>query len=96
MFAQDARSGVVVGSDEQRLLAAAEGVLLGLRRCSSQAAADELRAAARRHGVPLSTIALALVDLASCRPLEGKPGPAHVAAQQEWGVLLDGSAAAAA
>jgi hypothetical protein len=96
MFAQVARSGAVVGSDEQRLLAAAEGVLLALRRYTPQAAADELRTAARRHGVPLSTIALALVDLASCRPVEGTPGPAHVAAQKEWGSLLGSSDAVAA
>jgi hypothetical protein len=96
MVAHGVNSGAVVGADEQRLLAAAEGVLLALRRYTPQAAADELRKAARRHGVPLSTIALALVDLASCRPIEGTPGPAHIAAQEEWGSLLGSSEAAAA
>lgn len=94
MFA-DAKPGAVVGSDAQRALAAAEGVLMALRRCTPQAAADELRGAAHRHGVPLSTIALALVDMAACRPAEsGTPGPAHLAAQQEWGGLLSCAAAA--
>lgn len=95
MVALGVNSGAVVGADEQRLLAAAEGVLLALRRYTPQAAADELRKAARRHGVPLSTIALALVDLASCQPMEGTPGPAHVAAQQEWASLFSSAAAAA-
>ncbi|MHA3022957.1 hypothetical protein ACXPWS_22195 [Mycobacterium sp. BMJ-28] len=46
--------------------------------------------------MPLSTIALALVDMAACRPAEnGTPGPAHVAAQQEWGSLLSPSVVAA-
>ncbi|MCX2712418.1 MULTISPECIES: ANTAR domain-containing protein [unclassified Mycolicibacterium] len=96
MVVHGVNSGAVVGADEQRLLAAAEGVLLALRRYTPQAAGDELRTAARRHGVPLSTIALALVDLASCRPVEGTPGPAHIAAQEEWGALLGTAEAAAA
>lgn len=95
MFGGAAGPGSVVGSDEQRVLAAAEGVLMALRRCTPQSAMDELRDAAHRHGVPLWTIALALVDMAACRPADGTPGPAHIAAQQEWASLFSSSAAAA-
>ncbi|MBI3224343.1 MAG: ANTAR domain-containing protein [Mycolicibacterium cosmeticum] len=96
MFGGAAGPGAVVGSDEQRLIAAAEGVLMALRRCTPHAAMDELRDAAHRHGVPVSTIALALVDMAARRPADGEtPGPAHVAAQQEWATLFGPSAVAA-
>ncbi|MGJ6125542.1 ANTAR domain-containing protein [Mycolicibacterium sp. Y3] len=96
MFGGVAGPGAVVGSDEHRVLAAAEGVLMALRRCTPQSAMDELRGAAHRHGVPLSTIALALVDIAACRAADDEtPGPAHVAAQQEWASLFSSSAAAA-
>ena len=49
MFAEAARRVGVVGSDEQRLLAAAEGVLMALRRCTPSAAADELRLSLRNE-----------------------------------------------
>lgn len=71
------------------MLDTAEGVLIALRRCSPDAAFQEVVDAAKRHGVPVFTIASALVEMACDRPIDdGGPGPAHLAAEREWGALL--------
>jgi hypothetical protein len=73
----------------RRILDKAEGILIGLRRCSTAAAFDELLGAAQRHGIPVFSLAWALVDLAN-----GEEKPRHSfhtaqsAARDEWGGLL--------
>ena len=81
--------GGVTDLGGRRMLDTAEGVLIGLRRCTPDTAFREVINAARKHGVPVFSIAGALVELASCD--QGTPtslGPARVAAQREWGHLL--------
>jgi ANTAR domain len=48
----------------RRVLDTAEGILIGLRRCDTDAALQELVTASRTHGVAVFAIASALVDLA--------------------------------
>jgi hypothetical protein len=72
-----------------RILDTARGILIGLRRCPSQKASDELLAAARRHKVPVFALAWALVRLAG----DGGKSPhtfstAQSAARDEWGELF--------
>lgn len=73
----------------RRILDKAQGILIGLRRCSSEAAFTELLDAAQRHQIPVFTLAWALVDLAVGA---GKPAErfrsAQSAARREWGQLL--------
>ena len=80
----------------RRILDKAEGILIGLRRCSTADAFDELLGAAQRHGIPVFTMAWALVDLANG---EDKPRQsvhmARSAARHEWGLLLEHAPAAA-
>lgn len=76
-----------------RILDTAKGILIGLRRCPSEAAFHELLGAARRHQMPVFAMAWALVHLA-----DGGQKSAHTsadaesAARDEWGQLLAGSA----
>ena len=68
------------------MLDRAEGVLVGLRRCTIDDAFDEIVSASRRHNVPALRVAQALVELA-----EGKqPHDADAAdvASKEWSELL--------
>lgn len=78
----------------RRILDKAEGILIGLRRCSSKDAFDELLGAAQRHSIPVFTLAWGLVHLANG---EDQPRPAlrsaRSAARHEWGGLLSLSAA---
>jgi len=72
-----------------RILDTARGILIGLRRCHSEAAFQELLVAAQRHRVPVFAMAWALVHL-SCG---GDTSPetfnaAQSAARHEWGRLL--------
>ncbi|MBW0019165.1 MAG: ANTAR domain-containing protein [Mycobacterium sp.] len=71
-----------------RILDTARGILIGLRRCRSDAAFDELHSAALRHKVPVFALAWALVHLAG----EGEKTPSFVdaqsAARREWGRLF--------
>ena len=46
-----------------RMLDTALGILIGLRRCRSEAAFQELLAAAQRHRVPICAMAWGLVHL---------------------------------
>jgi hypothetical protein len=75
--------------DGRRILDTAEGILIGLRRCRSGAAFDELISAAHRHDIPVFAIAFALVTLASGGIESFAPSSAaHCAARCEWGELL--------
>ena len=83
------------GPNSGRILDTARGILIGLRRCRSDAAFDELHGAAQRHKVPVFAMAWALVHLAG----DGEKTPSFVdaqsAARQEWGPLFAVSAPAA-
>ena len=80
---------VVDGPDAGRILDTARGILIGIRRCPSETAFDELLGAAQRHGVPVFAMAWALVRLAGD---SGTPShdfvDAQLAAQSEWGHLF--------
>ena len=72
-----------------RILDTARGILIGLRRCRSEAAFQELLVAAQRHRLPVFAMAWALVHL-TCG---GDKSPetfnaAQSAARHEWGRLL--------
>ena len=76
-----------------RIFDMAEGILIGLRRCPSEAAFRELLNAAERHQVPVFAMAWALVHLTSGN--EKSPETFHSAqsaARLEWGSLLSASA----
>ncbi len=71
-----------------RMLDRAEGILMGLRRCSVDAAFDEILSASRRHGVPTLSIARALVALAD--GLDPLTDPTVMAAARlEWSALFE-------
>lgn len=70
----------------RRTLDRAEGVLIGLRGCTSEDAFMELVTAARDTGHRLSSITSALVDVASRR--DGT-STAHDVVRARWGLLLD-------
>jgi hypothetical protein len=82
------------GPNSGRILDTARGILIGLRRCPSHQAFDELHSAAVRHKVPVFAMAWALVHLAG----DGEKTPsftdAQSAARHEWGSLFARSAAA--
>ena len=82
------------GPNSGRILDTARGILIGLRRCRSDAAFNELHSAAERHKVPVFAMAWALVHLAG----EGEKTPsfmdAQSAARHEWGPLFAAPAAA--
>lgn len=76
-------------SQGRRILDTAEGILIALRRCPADAAFRELVDASHKHGVPVFTIAWALVNLTTgehCAPHAA--AAARRAAQQEWRELL--------
>jgi hypothetical protein len=70
-----------------RALDTAVGILVGWRRCSTQAAFRELLGASERHEVPMFKLASALVALAS-GDAESEVGvsAARLAAEKEWGL----------
>jgi hypothetical protein len=76
-----------------RIVDTARGILIGIRRCRSDKALDELHTAAQRHKVPVFAMAWALVHLAG----DGEKTPsftdAQSAARHEWGPLFGRSAA---
>jgi hypothetical protein len=82
------------GPNAGRILDTARGILIGLRRCPSEAAFDELHSAAQRHRLPVFAMAWALVHLAG----DGEKTPSFIdaqsAARHEWGPLFATSAAA--
>lgn len=75
-----------------RILDTARGILIGLRRCRSAVALDELHGAARRHRVPLYAMAWALVHLAGAGEETPSFRDAQRAARREWGDLFTGAA----
>jgi ANTAR domain len=64
----------------------AEGVLIALRRCATDAAFEEIVRTSKPHRVPTLCIAAALVALAQDSPLNDD---ATAAARYEWGSLLE-------
>lgn len=80
------------GPDSGRILDTARGILIGLRRCPSDTAFDELHSAALRHRVPAFAMAWALVHLAGGGEKTTSFMDAQKAARYEWGQLV-GSAA---
>lgn len=71
-----------------RILDTALGILIGLRRCSSDAAFHELLGAAQRHGLPVFPMAWALVHLAGGGQSAPTFSAAQSAARHEWGQLF--------
>ncbi len=76
-----------------RIVDTARGILIGLRRCPSDAAFDELHTAALRHKVPVFAMAWALVHLAGDGEKTTSFTDAQSAARHEWGPLFTESAA---
>jgi ANTAR domain len=68
------------------MLDRAEGVLVGLRRCTVDAAFDEIVAASQRHNVPAFRVAQALVELAE--GTQPHDSDAADVARMEWSDLL--------
>jgi AmiR/NasT family two-component response regulator len=71
---------------DARVLDRAEGVLIAVRRCTTDAAFGEIVRASKRHRVPTLGIAAALVALAQDSQLQGG---AAAAARYEWGSLFE-------
>ncbi|HEY1841127.1 MAG TPA: ANTAR domain-containing protein [Mycobacterium sp.] len=72
-----------------RILDTAKGILIGLRRCPSEAAFHELLGAAQRHRMPVFAMAWALVHLANGAEYSAHTSTdAQSAARHEWGALL--------
>ncbi|BBZ39554.1 ANTAR domain-containing protein [Mycobacterium conspicuum] len=80
------------GPNCDRILNTARGILIGLRRCRSDEAFDELHGAAQRHKVPVFAMAWALVHLAGGGEKTTSFGDAQSAARHEWGELFARSA----
>ena len=76
------------GPGSDRILNTARGILIGLRRCRSEAAFDELHSAAQRHKVPVFAMAWALVHLAGEGEKTTSFSDAQSAARHEWGQLF--------
>jgi AmiR/NasT family two-component response regulator len=72
---------------DARMLDRAEGVLMALRRCTIDAAFDEIVDASKRHHVPPLRIAKALVSLAAAANV-AFDDDATAAARYEWGELF--------
>jgi hypothetical protein len=73
-------------SNGARMLDRAEGILVGLRRCTIDAAFVEIVGASRRHTVPALQVAQALVELA--QGMQPQDDDAAYAARQEWSELF--------
>jgi hypothetical protein len=81
------------GPNSGRILDTARGILIGVRRCRSDTAFDELHSAAIRHRVPVFAMAWALVHLAGEGDETSSFDDAQSAARHEWGELFAVSAA---
>ena len=76
-------------TEGRRIFDTALGILIGLRRCSSDAAFHELLGAAQRHGFPAFPMAWALVHLADGGARSAQSfSAAQSAARREWGQLF--------
>lgn len=71
-----------------RALDVAKGVLVGLQRCSPDAAFGEIVEVARAHGVPPIRLAQALVDTFADPGLGAPDDPAFDIVRLRWGALL--------
>jgi hypothetical protein len=80
------------GPNSGRILDTARGILIGLRRCPSGTALNELHCAAIRHRIPVFAMAWALVHLAGNGEMTSGFLDAQSAARDEWGQLFAGSA----
>ena len=70
----------------RRILDTAVGILIGLHRCSADAAFHELLGAAQRHGFPAFPMAWALIHLAGGGAESAQTSSAaQSAARHEWG-----------
>lgn len=81
------------GPSSGRILDTARGIIIGLRRCRSETAFDELHSAAVRHRVPVFAMAWALVHLAGEGEKTSSFTEAQSAARHEWGQLFTGATA---
>jgi hypothetical protein len=88
MMANWAPAQVSCGPNSGRILDTARGILIGLRRCRSDTAFDELHSAALRHKVPVFAMAWALVHLAGDGEKTPSFSDAQSAARREWGQLF--------
>ena len=79
----DRRSG-------QRILSAAEGVLVALRHCSLDEAFIDIVQTAKRHSVAPLELADALVAIAENDVARGFDNAVVAAVDQAWGTLLGG------
>ena len=80
--------------ESRRIFDTALGILIGLRRCSSDAAFHELLGAAQRHAFPAFHMAWALVHLADDDAQSAQTlSAAQSAARHEWGQLFAASVA---
>lgn len=89
MMADGAPAQSTCGPNSGRILDTARGILIGLRRCPSDAAFDELHSAAQRHRLPVFDVAWALVHLAGNGQKTPSFTDAQSAAHHEWGQLFE-------
>ncbi|OHV04000.1 ANTAR domain-containing protein [Mycobacterium talmoniae] len=75
--------------DGGRILDAAEGVLVALRRCTLAEAFNELARTAREHRLPALSLARALVAVAENQPRQELNLDAVEVVRNVWGNLLD-------
>ncbi|MBB3602023.1 hypothetical protein FHT40_001656 [Mycolicibacterium sp. BK556] len=74
-------------TDDAKMQECAQGVLVGLKRCSLDAASGELARASQRHELDRRRVAQALVRLAQDVDPEADSIATSVA-RYEWGALL--------
>lgn len=84
---ESAFSGVDDSLTRARTLHLAEGILIGLRRCSPEQAIAELVAAGRAAGLSTFALARGLVVAAGGHD-STDPDPASRVAEQKWGTLF--------
>ncbi|WP_179476148.1 hypothetical protein [Mycolicibacterium vinylchloridicum] len=75
------------GDDETGMQHCAQGVLVGLKRCTLDAASGEISRASQRHELDNQRVAVALVRLAQDVDPEADSNATAVA-RYEWGALL--------
>jgi hypothetical protein len=80
---------VTTGTQSDAVQQCAEGVLVGLKRCTLDAASGEIEQASRRHHLDSWRVAQALVRLAQDIDPEADSNATSVA-RFEWGALLAG------
>ena len=73
--------------DDTRMQQCAQGVLVGLKRCTLDAASGEIAHASQRHQLDRRRVAQALVRLAQDVEPEADSNATAVA-RYEWGALL--------